>query len=1286
MTLSGAWARRVALFVLACWTLPGLALAQSGTAGILGTVTDEQGGVLPGVAVTVTNAATGLVRSTTTDGSGNYQILALPPGQYDIRIELTGFRTSIREGVNLPVDVQTRLDVPMQIGLQSETIEVLAEVSALNTTDASLGNVITGNQLRSLPLEARSVVGLLSLQPGAVYVPVQTTMGGDILSNVDSRSGSVSGARADQSNVTLDGVDVNDPQFGTAYQSAVRVTLDALQEFRVSTSNYNAEAGRSSAAQVSLVTKSGTNDFRGSAYYVFRDTATSSNEYFLKLAQLSAGEASQTPKLDKKIYGGSIGGPVARDKFFFFFNFEGLREESETPVTRAVPSATMRDGVLVYQCANAGQCPAMTVNGFAGSHAIPAGFRGLTPAQLASLDPLGIGPSPLVSQWFGQYPMPNDPGRDGFNIMAYRFGAPIENQFDTYIGRLDYRASTNNSFFGRFNFQDDAVATAPQFPGSPPNRTQEVKSNGFAIGWDGVLRNNLVNTFRYGFTRLKSDIIGLQTESRNSFRFIDDFEALTSTNGRETPTHNIVNDLSWIKGSHTLKFGTNLRFTRVPSYTNANSFYFGTANASWTDGVGRTYMPGADCPGSVAAACNALPAVASGAQATYADSLIPILGMITQADGNFNYLKDGSVVPVGVPTDRRFATDEYEFYVQDSWKLGANLTVTGGVRYSLLSPPYETTGLQVQPTVNLGEWFEQRRQLMLAGRSTSELPLVEFDLAGPENGKPGLYGWDKNNFAPRFAAAYTPGWDSGFGGWLAGGDKLVIRGGYSMVYDRVGHALATQYDAVGSFGLSTGLSSPFGANNEDNPDIRFQGIDILPPTIPDAPPGGFPQTPPAFAGVITSALDQSIKTPYAHTWSAIVGRELGGDYAMEVAYVGRVGRNQLVRRDLAMPANLVDPDSGVDYFTAVRQLIDAAAAAGLGPTAPPAAYAGIGSLPYWENLFPDATGFNGLTATQAMAREFNRRSPDYITALYLADEFCFPACSRLGEFAMFTPQYDALAAMSSIGRSEYNALQLTLRKRWSQGYQFDVNYTFAHAKDHSSQVERGSSYTPFATGGYTGFLLNSWEPDLHYANSDYDIRHQMNVNWILDLPFGRGRAIGSDVPGVVNAFIGEWSVSGLVRLTSGFPFNVFNCRSCWTTNWNLQGNASLVNPGVAPETGAFKDVIDGYPSTYEDPEGALEFFRRSNPGEVGLRNELRGDGYFTLDLSLSKAWTMPWSSNQRLRFRWDTFNLTNTPRFDVGQVDMFPDIASTFGRYNGTLATCDGGAGRCMQFNVRYEF
>jgi len=381
----------------------------------------------------------------------------------------------------------------------------------------------------------------------------------------------------------------------------------------------------------------------------------------------------------------------------------------------------------------------------------------------------------------------------------------------------------------------------------------------------------------------------------------------------------------------------------------------------------------------------------------------------------------------------------------------------------------------------------------------------------------------------------------------------------------------------------------------------------------------------------------------------------------------------VTRRDLAMPSNLVDPASGVDYFTAARLLIDGSKN-GIGNMA---------AIPYWEHLFPGAAG-GGRSATQNIAQLYADNSPDYLTALYSLDEGCDPACSVYGPFAYFTEQYDSLAAVSTLGHSRYDALQTTFRKRFSHGFQFDVNYTFATAKDMGSEVERGSVFDNFGSGGYSGFLINSWEPELNYSYSDYDVRHQVNVNGLAELPFGRGKLIGGGAGGALNRVIGGWAVAGIWRWTSGFPFNVQNCRSCWATNWNLQGNAELVDPNVLPATDTTRNAVGGQPSPFANVAQAITAFRTQYPGEAGIRNPLRGDGYFGIDLSISKSIEL-WA-NQRLRVRWDVFNLTNTPRFDSGNVTMTPDISTTFGRYNGTLATCDGAAGRCMQFNIRYEF
>src|SRR6185503_15747460 len=266
-----------------------------------------------------------------------------PPGQYTLTLALKGFRQVVFEGVILTVGGDVRQDAQLEVSAVTETVTVKSEVAVLNTTTAAVRNNMNEFTIKMLPIEAGNVVHLLSLQPGAVFIPVTNP------NTTDPRYGAVSGARSDQQNVTLDVVDVNDPQLQAAFTSAVRVTQEALQEFRVSTTNYGAEVGRSSGPQVSLVTKSGTNRFAGSGYWLMRRTSTSTNEYFLQLAQEDAGEESKPPRLDKDIYGGSMGGPIRRGKLFFFANYEYLGEKSESPVTRGVPSPSFRDGVLQYQ-------------------------------------------------------------------------------------------------------------------------------------------------------------------------------------------------------------------------------------------------------------------------------------------------------------------------------------------------------------------------------------------------------------------------------------------------------------------------------------------------------------------------------------------------------------------------------------------------------------------------------------------------------------------------------------------------------------------------------------------------------------------------------------------------------------------------------------------------------------------------------------------------------------------------------------------------------------------------
>ena len=483
---------------------------------------------------------------------------------------------------------------------------------------------------------------------------------------------------------------------------------------------------------------------------------------------------------------------------------------------------------------------------------------------------------------------------------------------------------------------------------------------------------------------------------------------------------------------------------------------------------------------------------------------------------------------------------------------------------------------------------------MAAGIPSNRSPIVTFDLAGPKNDRPGFYAWDKNNFAPRVAVAWSPTAEGGFLRSLTGDGAMIIRGGYTKVFDRVGLGLATNFDEGFAFGMSTTISSPFGAPYEENPAVRFVDTSTLPPTVPAAPPGGFPQTPPRRAGVITSSIDDTLITPSAHMLSAVVGRDLGRNYQIEVGYLGRFGRDLLVRRDLAMPLNLTDSRGGHgllhrgaghhqgragprDYRKfAGERLSRHAGAALLGEP-----------VPGGRRRRPDGDAGDHPRLHAERAR-LDHRALRHGYA-------CTPACSIFGPYAYFAEQYDSLSGISSIGRSNYHAMLLTLRKRYAGGTQFDVNYTLSKSEDMGSQVERGSSFGNFSNGGNSGFLINSFDPELNYGTSDFDVRHQININGLAELPFGPGRRFGSNANNFVNGFIGDWSVAGLMRLTSGFPFNVANCRSCWATNWNLQGNAMLVNPGGLPETETTLNAVDNRPSPFANAQDALTFFRASCP-------------------------------------------------------------------------------------------
>jgi len=1265
------------LFVL----LGSLAWSQVATTSVKGTVYDSKGAVVTEATVTLQNPSTGFSRSTKTNGQGGYEFVQIPPATYTISATSAGFGTAKVTNVQLLVDTPATQNFNLNVAAAAEVVEVQGQTELVNTQDASIGNAFESKQLLNLPSEGRDAVWILSLQPGVSYVG-----GKEVDQSYDSRGGSVNGARSDQTNVTLDGVDNNDANTGDAFQGALRTTLDSLEEFRVATSNSNADQGRSSGAQVSLITKSGTNSVHGSFYEYNRSNLGEANDWFNEQAQDISGLPNRPGQLIRNTFGAAVGGPIIKDKLFFFAAYEGQRTHENLQVTRTVPSMLLRAGTIQYI-------------------ATDGSLVQLGPAQIAGMDPnctstgtcpLGPGVNPAVLPILGSYPIPNSTAAgDGLNFVGYTFPAAVPSKLDTYIVKFDANITSKQTAYVRGNLQNDKLVptdttSAPQFPGAPANVTDKDNAKGLAIGYVWTINNNVINNARYGYVRPNVSGSGLQTLPVVTFRGLDFPQGESSTDIVIEPTHNFVDDLSWRKGNHTLQLGGNWRIINDIRSANDLSFLGAETNPSWL-----TLSGFANTGQSLDPAAFGYSAVANGQ--AYDLAMATLAGIVSEGFSNYNRTKTGSVLAQGVPAQRHFKSNEFETYLQDAWRIKPNFTFTFGARYTLLQPPYETTGLQVAPTTSIHDWFNQRAQGMLQGQPYA--PLLQIGLDGKANNGSPYWAMDYKNIAPRIAFAWSP--NSSGTGWLShllgSSGKTSVRGGFGIYYDHFGEGIVNSFDKNGSFGLSTQLSNPASVLSPDTAP-RFTGLNTIPPPLVlPAPAGSFPLVPPSTLDTggfeITWGMDNKMQTPYSEVFDFSLTRELQNGFVVEASYIGRLSHHLLQEEDLAMPLDLVDPKSKTDYFSAMTQLSKAYnAGTDISSLAP---------IPYWENLFPGAAGQLGFgppgstanlgcapgdsasatnyTATQAVYDMTSCYVGNETSALFNLDvpDLCVPSCSALGPYAYFDSQYSSLYGWRSIGSAAYNGLQLMLRHK-GHGLDFDVNYTYSKAMDAGSNAER---INEFQGGGFASQIINSWAPGALRSVSDFDTTHQLNANWVWDIPVGRGKHFAGNMHGVGQAIVGGWTLTGIYRWTSGYPFTVEPGLGFWATNWQLTSADVLVGP--KPKTGVFTDP-SGNPNVFQgDPNQVGTLFRHAYPGESGQRNNLRGPGYFGIDSGLAKAWAI--TEHQNVRFSWEVFNTTNTPRFDVGSMQNIGNNSvasgSTFGEYTKTMTTP-----RVMQFALRYSF
>jgi len=490
---------------------------QLGTSTIRGTITDSSGAALPGATVTITNLQTNLSRTLTTGSAGGYSFESIPPGDYKVEIEAKDFRKSVVNRVQALVGSIAEVSQSLKVGAVSETVVVETSASEVqvNTQDATLGNNIENRQILELPLNNRNVIDLLTLQPGV------------------TQDGYVAGARSDQSNITLDGVDINDAQSNDINGPVLRLNAEAISEFRVETVNSNANEGRSSGAQVNLVSKTGTNNWHGALFEWYRGTLGVANDWFNNLDKVPV------PPLVRNTFGGAVGGPIVKDKAFFFYSFEAMRLATSTPVTRVVPLANLGQGTIRYSYCVDAACATSAISSLnlTQNQQVYAA-TGINPAALSAL-----------AQAAQKYQANDTSVGDGLNTGGFRFNAPTPQHLNSSYARFDFVPTHNQNLFVRLNVIDDHVNSAQWLPDTTAPAIWSHPS-GIAIGHTWMISNNLVNNMRYGYTRQAFTSSGDSTGNDISFRFVFQPNGQLHDISRVTPVHNITDDVSLTHGKH----------------------------------------------------------------------------------------------------------------------------------------------------------------------------------------------------------------------------------------------------------------------------------------------------------------------------------------------------------------------------------------------------------------------------------------------------------------------------------------------------------------------------------------------------------------------------------------------------------------------------------------------------------------------------------------------------------------------------------------------------------------
>ncbi|MGI8788088.1 MAG: TonB-dependent receptor [Pyrinomonadaceae bacterium] len=1230
------------------------AFAQLSTVTLTGTVSGPDG-VLPGASVAVKDNKTGKEITVTSGNDGQFKVPSLEVGAYTVTVTAAGFKTFNAQEVRLEVGKDYDLPVPLQVGGVSEIVTVTAGTDIVNTTDAQQNGIISNRQLEQLPLLTRNPLGFVPLQAGVASNP--------------SQNSTINGVRTSGTNITIEGVNVQDNfiRANATDFSPARPLVDEVEEFTV-TGQANVDRGFG-AGQIQFPIRRGGNRYTGSVYDYNRNSRFGANSFFN-----NAGGVKR-PFRNRNDFGGRFqgplpflnfgqGGPVVssgKDKLFFFFFYQKTLDIIPSSDLNTVLTQQARNGQFTYTAAAndpannivAGQT--VTVNLF--NPTLGTGITGINPI--------------IASRLLSQIPTGNstDTG-DGRVTTGYRFLQNSNAEQTNYTTRIDYNVNDRNSVKAIYRYVYQTVQRNDVDTGFNKNPVVDQPSNNplLSIGVVSSFSSNFSNEIQGGFSFSNPFFLRNDGTPVNflSSSLISNPEVTFLNQGRTAKAYNLQDNATYTIGNHGIRFGGQYQAIRI------NAFNFVGTSPTYTLGVG-TNTPQISTAQFTNTAL--FPGTVPTSQRASANALLALLGgIVSGATQTFNATTQNQGYTPGASNARRFENENYGLYVSDQWRARKNLTINIGTRYDIYGAVRNPQGLFLEPIITDSN---------NPGASLLN-PNGGYQFIGGNAGKANqFFKTDKNNFGPNLSFAYSPSSERGFGKYLLGENRTTIRGGFRISYINDEFVASANNAGVGNAGLSSSVNLVLNGSSSLN--SRVNAL----PTIP-APP--FVQTANRTFAVNNAqsganfgtvyAIDPNVQTSSVKEYSLGIQRELGFNTALEVRYVGSHSGNLLRAIDLNQ-VNIRSNGFLADFNRARANFVLTGNAA--------CTTAGCQPL----TVFPNLAG-GGLLTNSTITGQLVAGTPADLAIIYVQNGLTgtVPFLSN--------PNTGVVDYLSNLGRSNYNSLQVELRRRFAQGLQLQANYTFSKNLTNSQGAQTNGTGD---TQNRFDPLLDNANPSLEYSRAITDQTHKFNLNAVYQLPFGKGKAFFNN-SGIANTLLGGFVVGGILQIGSGSPITFIDARGTLNragrsnrqtalTNltkqqlkdltgvFRTQNGIFFINPtalGRDPVTGLLLTGRDGrgVSGNFDQAPFTGQVFFRNAPGQTsGLeRAVVNGPAFYTLDMSLIKRFAF--GERYSFQLEGDAFNILNTTNFAPSQSQ---DINSTsFGRITSAFSP------RIVQLSARFNF